>query len=453
MKIKDYISINNDQINENQNNLIEEDKNTNKNIINYNIYKKLLFIFGIFIILLCSFDKNLISFNKEFSTKNNKNNDEVIIPNNEDIYRQENFDSREKAFKKAKNFLKSNMEGKLLQKIPSESINDTIASAVIPVYNSIEYISRAIKSIQNQNISNIEIILVNDFSTDNTLSFIEEIQRGDPRIKIINNKKNMGILYTRCIGVLNSKGRYIFPLDNDDMFLDNDVFFTMTNIADKGYFDIVEFKGIFSRKGGKDILNNKRTDTLHTNRPLNLVIYQPELGDYLLWPKKKINDYYFESCYLWGKCIRTEIYKKAIYKLGEERYSRHMIKHEDILMNYALFNTARSYKFVGKYGIFYIYRQSSASREKPNFNMDIYHIYLLDVALIFVKDNVKNKRILVNLAMYVLSIKKLREILKKNNYLKNLFYSCIERVLSMTKISDKLKNEIRKKGKELKLIN
>ena len=130
-----------------------------------------------------------------------------------------------------------------------------------------------------------------------------------------------------------------------------------------------------------------------------------------------------------------------------------MIKHEDILMNYALFNTARSYKFVGKYGIFYIYRQSSASREKPNFNMDIYHIYLLDVALIFVKDNVKNKRILVNLAMYVLSIKKLKEILQQNNYLKNIFYSCIKRVLSMTKISDKLKNEIRKKGKELKLIN
>ena len=258
MKIKDYISINNDEINENQNNLIEEDKNTNKNIINYNIYKKLLFIFGIFIILLCSFDKNLISFNKEFSTKNNKNNDEVIIPNNEDIYRQENFDSREKAFKKAKNFLKSNMEGKLLQKIPSESINDTIASAVIPVYNSIEYISRAIKSIQNQNISNIEIILVNDFSTDNTLSFIEEIQRGDPRIKIINNKKNMGILYTRCIGVLNSKGRYIFPLDNDDMFLDNDVFFTMTNIADTSHKPPFKFSNLSARIGRLSFMAQKK---------------------------------------------------------------------------------------------------------------------------------------------------------------------------------------------------
>ena len=79
-------------------------------------------------------------------------------------------------------------------------------SAIIPVYNSKNFISRAIKSIQNQNILNIEIILVNDFSTDDTLSEIEKIQKEDPRIKIINNKKNMGILYSRSIGALSAKG-------------------------------------------------------------------------------------------------------------------------------------------------------------------------------------------------------------------------------------------------------
>ena len=62
--------------------------------------------------------------------------------------------------------------------------------------------------------------------------------------------------------------------------------------------------------------------------------------------------------YLWAKCIRTKIYKKTIYKLGKEKYSRHMKRYEDIVMTYALFNTARSYKFVGKYGIFHIYTPS-----------------------------------------------------------------------------------------------
>ena len=75
---------------------------------------------------------------------------------------------------------------------------------------------------------------------------VEKIQKEDPRIRIVKNKKNMGILYSRSIGALNAKGKYIFPLDNDDMFLDKDVFQTISNIADKGDFDLVEFKGVFS---------------------------------------------------------------------------------------------------------------------------------------------------------------------------------------------------------------
>ena len=64
----------------------------------------------------------------------------------------------------------------------------------------------------------IEIILVNDVSTDNTLKITEELQKEDPRIEIINNDKNMGIIYSKCIGVLHAKGKYIVPLDHDDFF-------------------------------------------------------------------------------------------------------------------------------------------------------------------------------------------------------------------------------------------
>ena len=79
-----------------------------------------------------------------------------------------------------------------------------------------------------------------------------------------------------------------------------------------------------------------------------------------------------------GKCLRTEIYKKAINKLGKEKYSRFVLRYEDIMMAYALFNTARSYKFVGKYGVFYIYRNSSASRHFTSVESVRYHIYYLD---------------------------------------------------------------------------
>ena len=60
----------------------------------------------------------------------------------------------------------------------------------------------------------------------------------DHRIKIINNKKNMGILYSRSIGVLFSNGNYIFPLDSDDMLLSNDVFKFIYNEIKDNNIDI-----------------------------------------------------------------------------------------------------------------------------------------------------------------------------------------------------------------------
>ena len=98
----------------------------------------------------------------------------------------------------------------MILKIPSSPFSNPLISAIIPLYNTKNYCSKAIKSIQNQNIKNIEIILVDDKSTDDTLSFIKEIQKEDPRIKIISNKKNMGILYSRCIGYYQQKENIYF---------------------------------------------------------------------------------------------------------------------------------------------------------------------------------------------------------------------------------------------------
>ena len=61
-------------------------------------------------------------------------------------------------------------------------------------------------SVQFQNLSETEILLINDFSEDNTSNIIRNFQKSDFRIKIINNHKNMGTLYSRSIGALISKG-------------------------------------------------------------------------------------------------------------------------------------------------------------------------------------------------------------------------------------------------------
>ena len=82
----------------------------------------------------------------------------------------------------------------------------------------------SIYSVQKQNFQNFEIILIDDYSSDKTLQIANEIKLSDSRIRIINNKKNMGILYSRSIGVLGAKGEFILCLDNDDIFYDEYLF-------------------------------------------------------------------------------------------------------------------------------------------------------------------------------------------------------------------------------------
>ena len=117
-----------------------------------------------------------------------------------------------------------------------------IISSIIPFLKSEKTIISSICSIQNQDFSDFEIILIDDFSTDNSYRIILDLQRLDSRIKIIKNKKNMGSLYSRSIGVLMSNGEYIFGLDNDDMFFSHDIFNFILKYAKNYDFDIVGFR-------------------------------------------------------------------------------------------------------------------------------------------------------------------------------------------------------------------
>ena len=86
-------------------------------------------------------------------------------------------------------------------------------SVILPIYNGGKYLNNSLISIQNQNMKDIEIILIDDFSTDNTLIIIEEYMENDKRIRLIKNNRNKKILYSKSIGALNSIGEYIIQLD------------------------------------------------------------------------------------------------------------------------------------------------------------------------------------------------------------------------------------------------
>ena len=162
----------------------------------------------------------------------------------------------------------------------------------------------------------------------------------------------MGLLYTRSIGTLSAKGKYIFPLDSDDMILDEDVLSVLTKIAYKGNFDIIIFNSIYTDLK-PDVNTTKIGATIYesSHKP-NRVMFQPDLGIYIYNAKDKIDDLDINDFLIHGKFIKTKIYQKALNKLGMERYSRFIISGEDDISCNIIFNTAQSAKIIAKMDIY-----------------------------------------------------------------------------------------------------
>ena len=98
--------------------------------------------------------------------------------------------------------------------------SDYKVSVIVPVYNVEQYLSDCLESICRQTLKGIEIIVVNDGSTDNSLSIIKSFQQKYSNIKLIN-KKNGGLSSARNAGIDMAVGEYLFFVDSDD-FIDLD---------------------------------------------------------------------------------------------------------------------------------------------------------------------------------------------------------------------------------------
>ena len=106
-------------------------------------------------------------------------------------------------------------------------------SVIIPAYNSEKWIKRCLDSILTQSYSNLEIVLVNDGSTDNTLKIVEDIAQHEQRLRIIN-KQNSGAYFTRKRGIYESTGEAIIHVDSDDSLEPNSIERLMKKMNESG---------------------------------------------------------------------------------------------------------------------------------------------------------------------------------------------------------------------------
>ena len=138
-----------------------------------------------------------------------------------------------------------NKDESFTKKINQEKKGNPKISIIIPIYNQEKNIIPTIRSIQNQSLEEIEIICINDNSSDNTSKTLEALKKEDSRISILTNKSQRGILFNIIDGGLQAKGEYIIYIYINYFLLNNDILNTLYEIATKKYeekIDIVHYQ-------------------------------------------------------------------------------------------------------------------------------------------------------------------------------------------------------------------
>lgn len=202
-------------------------------------------------------------------------------------------------------------------------------SVIIPVYNVAEYLEDCVKSVLRQSKKNIEIICIDDCSTDDSLKILEKMASEDNRVYVIKNDNNRGRLYARKRGVMAAEGKYIMFLDGDDFYSDG-ACETAYNVMIEHHTDILQF--------GMNIINAGNAPLFEVDSFSRFVIpYEGRIVD-----GKVLRACFDEEKYnynLVNKIYKSDLCKKAFSWLDDAYYCM----AEDMLAYFLLAYFARSY--------------------------------------------------------------------------------------------------------------
>lgn len=249
--------------------------------------------------------------------------------------------------------------------------NSHLISVIVPAYNVEHYIERTINSILKQTYKNIEIVIVNDGSTDSTGKIIDEFASEYPKQVKAFHIPNAGVTNARLYGVAHSKGEWIGFVDSDDV-AEKDMYEFLINNAIKYEADISHcgYKMIF-QDGREHYFHNTNVLLCHdTNEALREL-----LSGSIIEPG------------LWNKLFKRSIFDD-FYKSEKMDYSIKI--NEDLLMNFILFSYSKKSVFndVCKYE--YLVRSGSASRTSLSYNKVFDPIKVKELIINYAPELVKN---------------------------------------------------------------
>lgn len=230
---------------------------------------------------------------------------------------------------------------------------EPLVSILIPVFNAENFIVRALESCINQTYKNIEIVVVDDCSTDSTLEILNNYRKFDSRIYVISKKNNEGVIAARNTLISNCNGKYIMFCDADD-FMERNAVSRVVTIFENENVDSVIFryrliKNGFTRKLRKKYLKNGKWDK------------KKYMKKHLKYPRTLFWGV------LWNKGYKSEIIKNLGINFDTDL--------EDVIFNIKYFGNSRKCFIISD--CLYNYNQTNISltRKKNEDSFELKEIY------------------------------------------------------------------------------
>ena len=217
------------------------------------------------------------------------------------------------------------------------------------MYNEAKNARFSMRTIRNQNFQDLEIVCVNDNSNDDTLSILEKLQEEDPRITILTNKSNRGVIYNRIYGALMSRGEYVTFIDADDGFGNINILQIAYDYATTKYdekIDMIHYQTcgcVVDEKGELGDFLVISTFNIHNFEKL---LKQPEISD-------NYNQKYMNitgSGFVFDKIYSRELMKRVADYIGPHIWNQNLVFSDDYLLAYAAMRMTNSMVNIAEIG-------------------------------------------------------------------------------------------------------
>ena len=224
---------------------------------------------------------------------------------------------------------------------------NSLVTVVVPIYNTEKYLRRCLDSIINQSYSNLEIILIDDGSIDNSSKICYEYSINDHRIKIIR-QKNAGVSVARNVGIRNATGQYITFVDSDD-YIANDMVEILLHTIRKYNADISMCGMIRTSDKRNNMIDEDNSTVIYTQEEFVKVMLRITGNRIVHYP--------------WGK-----LYKKEVLS-SENQFPPGIKTGEDVISTFKAIIHSKSIVEVRSVKYYYFFNSSSVSNQL--FNEDV----------------------------------------------------------------------------------